>query len=62
MHGHQNNRFPPMPTDFQQFFCRSSPVHLGPLVALHGGPSWPHNYLLPLKYLACHGVSEVAMC
>ena len=30
-----------------------------PLVALHGGPAWPHNYLLPLKHLVCHGISEV---
>jgi pimeloyl-ACP methyl ester carboxylesterase len=23
------------------------------LIALHGGPGWPHSYLLPLKQLAC---------
>ncbi|CAL1156378.1 unnamed protein product [Cladocopium goreaui] len=48
-----------IPVTYWRYRARSSPVHLGPLVALHGGPSWPHNYLLPLKYLACHGVSEV---
>ena len=26
-----------------------------PLVTLHGGPGWPHNYLLPLRQLACEG-------
>jgi len=26
-----------------------------PIVMVHGGPGWPHNYLLPLKQQACHG-------
>ena len=26
-----------------------------PIIILHGGPSYPHNYLLPLKKLACDG-------
>ena len=30
-----------------------------PLIALHGGPSWPHGYLLPLRQLACRGTNEV---
>eukprot|EP00957_Ditylum_brightwellii_P165875 12628776-Ditylum_brightwellii.AAC.1 len=30
-----------------------------PIIALHGGPSWPHNYMLPLKQLACRGDNEV---
>lgn len=25
------------------------------IVALHGGPGWPHSYLLPLRQLACRG-------
>eukprot|EP00984_Skeletonema_dohrnii_P012455 scaffold5056_cov119-Skeletonema_dohrnii-CCMP3373.AAC.3 len=25
------------------------------IIALHGGPGWPHSYLLPLKQLACRG-------
>ena len=32
-----------------------------PIIALHGGPGWPHTYLLPLKQLACREdiISEV---
>ena len=30
-----------------------------PIVALHGGPGWPHNYMLPLKQLACRSASEI---
>ena len=30
-----------------------------PIVTLHGGPGWPHNYILPLKQLACRSTSEV---
>ena len=26
-----------------------------PLIVLHGGPSFPHQYLLPLKQIACTG-------
>jgi proline iminopeptidase len=26
-----------------------------PVVVVHGGPAWPHYYLLPLKKLACDG-------
>lgn len=26
-----------------------------PIITLHGGPAWPHNYLLPLKQQACRG-------
>jgi len=26
-----------------------------PIVAIHGGPGWPHNYMLPLKQQACRG-------
>jgi len=26
-----------------------------PIVVLHGGPGWAHNYLLPLKQQACRG-------
>lgn len=33
----------------------SSPIEKFPLVVLHGGPGWPHGYLLPLKQLACTG-------
>ena len=46
----------------EDFLNRSAPgksSKLLPLVALHGGPAWPHNYLLPLKHLVCHGISEV---
>ena len=24
-----------------------------PVIAIHGGPGFPHNYLLPLKLLVC---------
>ncbi|CAK9052125.1 unnamed protein product [Durusdinium trenchii] len=48
-----------IPVTYWRYRARSSPAHLSPLVALHGGPSWPHNYLLPLKHLACRGLSEV---
>ncbi|VEU45310.1 unnamed protein product [Pseudo-nitzschia multistriata] len=30
-----------------------SPPPLYPVVVLHGGPGMPHNYMLPLKQLAC---------
>jgi proline-specific peptidase len=30
-----------------------------PIIALHGGPGWPHDYLLPLKQLACRSTSEI---
>lgn len=30
-----------------------------PIIALHGGPGWPHDYMLPLKQLACRSTSEV---
>ena len=33
-------------------------IHL-PIVALHGGPGWPHDYLLPLKQLACRGAEVI---
>lgn len=26
-----------------------------PIIAIHGGPGWPHNYMIPLKQQACHG-------
>lgn len=26
-----------------------------PIVAIHGGPGWPHNYMLPLQQQACRG-------
>lgn len=26
-----------------------------PIIAIHGGPSFPHNYMLPLKQQACRG-------
>lgn len=26
-----------------------------PIIAIHGGPGWPHNYMLPLKQQACRG-------
>lgn len=29
------------------------------IIALHGGPSWPHDYLLPLKQLACRGAEVI---
>mmetsp|Transcript_13837 Transcript_13837/g.30124 ORF Transcript_13837/g.30124 Transcript_13837/m.30124 type:complete len:426 (-) Transcript_13837:1310-2587(-) len=28
-----------------------------PIIVLHGGPSWPHSYLLPLRQLACRGTT-----
>jgi poly(3-hydroxybutyrate) depolymerase len=31
------------------------PDSLLPVVTIHGGPGFPHNYLLPLKLLACQG-------
>ncbi len=37
-----------------------------PLVVAHGGPAYPHNYLLPLKQQACRGreldVLPVLLC
>ena len=30
-----------------------------PIITLHGGPGWPHDYLSPLKQLACRSSSEV---
>ncbi|KAL9184327.1 hypothetical protein ACHAXT_002413 [Thalassiosira profunda] len=30
-----------------------------PIIALHGGPSWPHNYILPVKQLACRGAEVI---
>ncbi len=30
-----------------------------PLIALHGGPAWPHSYLLPLRQLACRVDGDV---
>ncbi|KAL7553810.1 hypothetical protein ACHAWF_017146 [Thalassiosira exigua] len=30
-----------------------------PIVVLHGGPSWPHSYLLPLRQLACRGAEVI---
>jgi proline iminopeptidase len=33
----------------------SSSQDLLPIVAIHGGPAWPHNYMLPLKQQACMG-------
>eukprot|EP00585_Thalassiosira_rotula_P012070 CAMPEP_0196136932 /NCGR_PEP_ID=MMETSP0910-20130528/5068_1 /TAXON_ID=49265 /ORGANISM="Thalassiosira rotula, Strain GSO102" /LENGTH=449 /DNA_ID=CAMNT_0041397299 /DNA_START=12 /DNA_END=1362 /DNA_ORIENTATION=+ len=30
-----------------------------PIIAVHGGPSWPHNYMLPLKQLACRGTEVI---
>ena len=30
-----------------------------PIVVIHGGPSWTHNYMLPLKQLACRGHSVI---
>ena len=26
-----------------------------PIVNIHGGPAWPHSYMLPLKQQACRG-------
>jgi proline-specific peptidase len=30
-----------------------------PIVTLHGGPGYPHDYMSPLKQLACRSTSEV---
>jgi hypothetical protein len=30
-----------------------------PIVTLHGGPGFPHDYMLPLKQLACRSTSEI---
>ena len=30
-----------------------------PIICIHGGPGYPHNYMLPLKQLACRGNREV---
>ena len=30
-----------------------------PIITLHGGPGWPHDYMSPLKQLACRSSSEV---
>ena len=30
-----------------------------PIICIHGGPGYPHNYMLPLKQLACQGNREV---
>lgn len=30
-----------------------------PIIAVNGGPGWPHDYILPLKQLACRSTSEV---
>jgi L-proline amide hydrolase len=33
----------------------SHPIQKAPVVALHGGPGFTHNYILPLKLLARNG-------
>lgn len=30
-----------------------------PIIAVHGGPGYPHNYMLPLKQLACNSNREI---
>jgi proline iminopeptidase len=30
-------------------------MNLHPIIAIHGGPGWPHNYMLPLQQQACRG-------
>ena len=30
-----------------------------PIIAIHGGPGWPHNYMLPLKQQACRSGRDV---
>ena len=35
-------------------FLQSSSALL-PVITINGGPGFPHNYLLPLKHLACQG-------
>mmetsp|Transcript_12331 Transcript_12331/g.20531 ORF Transcript_12331/g.20531 Transcript_12331/m.20531 type:complete len:420 (-) Transcript_12331:606-1865(-) len=46
-------------------FKRKQPIlggqFLSPLITLHGGPSWPSDYLLPLRQLACRGAAEVIL-
>jgi len=34
---------------------RSTESKLPPIVTIHGGPAFTHNYMLPLKQLACRG-------
>ena len=46
-------------------FKRKQPLlggqFLEPLITLHGGPSWPSDYLSPLRQLACRGANEVIL-
>ena len=46
-------------------FKRKQPLFGGqflePLITLHGGPSWPSDYLSPLRQLACRGANEVIL-
>ena len=46
-------------------FKRKKPLlggqFLAPLITLHGGPSWPSDYLSPLRQLACRGAAEVIL-
>lgn len=34
-------------------------IEIKSLILLHGGPSWPHEYLLPLRQIACQTDYEV---
>lgn len=36
-------------------------IEIKSLILLHGGPSWPHQYLLPLRQIACQTDYEVIL-
>lgn len=40
---------------YWRYFTNSSSTTRWPVITIHGGPSFPHDYLLPLRQLACHG-------
>ncbi|KAF8862062.1 proline iminopeptidase [Acephala macrosclerotiorum] len=49
----------PYKTHYKIFGTFPSPNGLRPLIVLHGGPGVPHNYMLPIKNLALHGIPVI---
>ncbi|KAE8446639.1 hypothetical protein EG329_011832 [Mollisiaceae sp. DMI_Dod_QoI] len=46
----------PCKTHYKIFGTFPSPTGTRPLIVLHGGPGVPHNYLLPIRFLAQHSI------
>jgi len=53
-----------IPVKYWRYRRKNQDIHIEnndscPIICIHGGPGYPHNYMLPLKQLACRGNREV---